>query len=82
MTSTPDDITSNKIAPGAVIVHNIMFDVSSFDGHHKNGNSSIQRWNWNPRPLEHESTPIATRPGLLPLKTAILTSRMMRQWIN
>ena len=45
MTSTPDDITSNKIAPGAVIVHNIMFDVSSFDGHHKNGNSFFLKRN-------------------------------------
>ena len=28
--------------------------------------SSIQCWDSNPRPLEHESPPITTRPGLLP----------------
>ena len=27
--------------------------------------SSIQYWDSNPRPLEHESSPITTRPGLL-----------------
>ena len=28
--------------------------------------SSIQYWDSNPRPLEHESSPITTRPGLRP----------------
>ena len=28
--------------------------------------SSIRRWDSNPRPLERESTPITTRPGLPP----------------
>ena len=28
--------------------------------------SSICRWDSNPRPLEHELSPIITRPGLLP----------------
>ena len=27
--------------------------------------SSIQYWDWKPGPLEHESPPITTRPGLL-----------------
>ena len=29
--------------------------------------SSIRRWDSNPRPLERESTPITTRPGLPPI---------------
>ena len=28
--------------------------------------SSIWRWDLNPQPFEHESSPITTRPGLLP----------------
>ena len=28
--------------------------------------SSIRRWDSNPQPLEHESSPITTRPGLPP----------------
>ena len=28
--------------------------------------SSIQNWDYKPRPLEHESSPITTRPGLPP----------------
>ena len=27
---------------------------------------SIQCWDWNSQPLEHESPPITTRPGLPP----------------
>ena len=27
---------------------------------------SIQRWYSNPRPSEHESPPMTTRPGLMP----------------
>ena len=30
--------------------------------------SSIRRWDSNPRPLERESTPITTRPGLPPFE--------------
>ena len=37
--------------------------------------SSIRRWDSNPRPLERESTPITTRPGLPPL---LLRCLMMR----
>ena len=33
--------------------------------------SSIRRWDSNPRPLERESTPITTRPGLPPLMIII-----------
>ena len=29
--------------------------------------SSIQRWDLNPQPFEHDSSPINTRPGLPPL---------------
>ena len=36
--------------------------------------SSIRRWDSNPRPLERESTPITTRPGLPP-KAIILNCR-------
>ena len=34
--------------------------------------SSIQCWDLNPRPSEHEPLPITTRPGLLPLAKLIV----------
>ena len=40
--------------------------------------SSIQCWGSNPQPLEHESPPITTRPGL-PLKYACFYSPQFKQ---
>ena len=34
--------------------------------------SSIWCWDWNPRPFEHESSPITTRPGLPPFHVKLL----------
>ena len=36
--------------------------------------SSIRRWDSNPRPLERESTPITTRPGLPPRELQFYSS--------
>ena len=33
--------------------------------------SSIGSWDLNPRPLEHESPPVTTRPGLPPFHTLV-----------
>ena len=38
----------------------------------KKCSSSIQCWDSNPLPLEHESPPITTRPGLPPIKWSYL----------
>ena len=40
--------------------------------------SSIHCWDSNAQPLEHESTPITTRPGLPPIQT--LTFRYLLEW--
>ena len=37
--------------------------------------SSIWRWDSNPQPFKHESSPITTRPGLLPPSSLILVRK-------
>ena len=42
--------------------------------------SSIQCWDLNPRPLDHESPPITTRPGLPPFIGYFHVSHDLRSW--
>ena len=43
--------------------------------------SSIQCWDLNPRPSQHESPPITTRPGLPPTKCIFTTNLTYLHWL-
>ena len=44
--------------------------------------SSIQQRDWNPRPLEHESPPITTRPGLPPLVQFVESKHLFKTFVS
>ena len=43
--------------------------------------SSIQRWDSNPRPYKHESSPITTRPGLPPMMLLVFIANHLLRYI-
>ena len=49
--------------PGLILVHFRSFQRNNTIFTTMQCPSSIRRWDLNPRPLEHESSPITTRPG-------------------
>ena len=44
--------------------------------------SSIWCWDSNPQPLEHESSPVTTRPGLPPIHNSLLAHIQLVTRVN
>ena len=66
--------------PGLFFIYFRSFQTIQYNFYNKSKKCSfsIQRWDSNPWPFKHESSPITTRPGLPPLLKMLL----LTWWIN